>query len=321
MLHSRRRIARNIATIALVSLALLVFAAAGDAATGSLTMGPQAMEGNLVVTPGTILQAGYDFTIPGSHPATTVTFAAPQVVFDGVCTSGGAHVTLTVPMTTQSYADAAGSSSWLPSGDQHSPLVYQGALAVPDLCAGGSIRLAQGGTFTTQVFADVPVPGNGVHVRWHYSADGTSGSWSGTAAVQPTVGSPGASDLAITNSDGTDVLVGGASTTYTIVVTNIGTAAAPAETVTDLQPPNVASFSWTAIASGGASVASSSGTGSISDSVTVPVGGAVTFTLTATGVTGDATSHLVNTAQVGVPPDDPNPSNNTATDSDFVIGF
>jgi hypothetical protein len=157
-------------------------------APGFLAMGPQAMEGNLIVTPGTTLEVGYDFTIPGSHPATTVTLANTQVVFQGACTSGGAAVTITMPIATQSYVDAANSSSWYPSGDQHSPLVYEGAVAVPDLCGGGSIRLAAGGTFTTQVFSDVPVPGNGIHVRWHYTANGTSGSWSGTAAVQP--GSP-----------------------------------------------------------------------------------------------------------------------------------
>ncbi len=33
---------------------------------GSLTMGPQAMEGDLKVSPGTTLKAGYDFTVPGN---------------------------------------------------------------------------------------------------------------------------------------------------------------------------------------------------------------------------------------------------------------
>ena len=45
------------------------------------------------------------------------------------------------------------------------------------------MSLSQGGTFTTTVLSDVGL--KGVHVRWHYSANGTSGSWSGTASVPP----------------------------------------------------------------------------------------------------------------------------------------
>ena len=42
-------------------------------------------------------------------------------------------------------------SRWYPSGDQHSPLVYEGSVAVPDLCGGGLVRLDHGGTFTASV--------------------------------------------------------------------------------------------------------------------------------------------------------------------------
>ena len=38
-----------------------------------ISMGPQAMEGNLKLSPGDLLMAGYDFTIPGSHRAATST--------------------------------------------------------------------------------------------------------------------------------------------------------------------------------------------------------------------------------------------------------
>lgn len=148
-------------------------------------MGPQAMEGNLVVGPGTVVAAGYDLTIPGSHPTTNVNVVAPQVVFDGKCVAGGAAVTFSVAMPTAAYAVSANNGDWLPSGDQDSPLVYEGSVLVPDLCGGGDISLASGGTFSAVVNADAPVPGDGVHVRWHYSANGSSGSWSATAHVQP----------------------------------------------------------------------------------------------------------------------------------------
>jgi hypothetical protein len=45
------------------------------------------------------------------------------------------------------------SSDWLPSGDQHNALVYEGSVVVPDLCAGGQVRLDKGGTFSANVGA------------------------------------------------------------------------------------------------------------------------------------------------------------------------
>src|SRR5436190_2233215 len=54
-----------------------------------ISMGPQAMEGDLKVSPGAILMTGYDFTIPGSHPEVTVQLVNPTVVFQAQCVSGG----------------------------------------------------------------------------------------------------------------------------------------------------------------------------------------------------------------------------------------
>ncbi len=163
--------------------AVIQATAASASSDGSLVMGPQAMEGNLIVSPGTTLLAGYDFTIPGSHPATKVEFVAPSVTFVVQCVSGAGGGTFTVDMPSASYSDPAGSPDWLPSGDQHSTLVYEGSVSVPDLCGGGLESLNKGGTFQTTVEADQAQ--SSVHVRWHYSANGTSGSWSGTASVNP----------------------------------------------------------------------------------------------------------------------------------------
>jgi len=118
---------------------------------GSLTMGPQAMEGDLKVSPGTTLKAGYDFTVPGNKSTFSLTVGNPQVVFSVACVSGAApsSPTLTVSMPMATYTVVG--SAWYPSGDQHSPLVYQGSVIVPDLCGGGQVRLQQGGTFTATV--------------------------------------------------------------------------------------------------------------------------------------------------------------------------
>ena len=116
-----------------------------------LTIGPQAMEGDLKLAPGTTLTAGYDFTIPGNTTTLTVTFNNPRVVFALRCVSGAtpSQSTLTVPMSTSTTT--VKDSAWYPSGDQHSPLVYQGSVTVPNVCGGGQVRLDKGGTFTTSV--------------------------------------------------------------------------------------------------------------------------------------------------------------------------
>ncbi len=94
-------------------------------------------------------------------------------------------------------------------------------------------------------------------------------------------------------------------------------------TVTDavLGLPQVASASWTCAAAGGAACTAGPVTGNISDTVNVPVGGTVTYTLAVTLRPG-ATGNLVNTATVTRPgrDDRPGAANNTATDTDTPAG-
>jgi hypothetical protein len=123
-----------------------------SAACGStLSMGPQAMEGDLKVAPGTTIKAGYDFTLPGNNKTFQVTFTKPQVVFIVHCVSGAtpSQPTFTLSMSNASYT--APDAQWYPSGNQQSALVYQGSIAAPDLCGGGTLRLDKGGTFSATV--------------------------------------------------------------------------------------------------------------------------------------------------------------------------
>jgi hypothetical protein len=118
---------------------------------GAVTMGPQAMEGDLKLTPGTAIQVGYDFTMPGNNASRLLTVNNPAVTFTVHCVTGAApsSSTFSVPMTSQSYSFSG--SGWFPSGDQKSALVYQGSLSTPNLCAGGQLRLDAGGTFTASL--------------------------------------------------------------------------------------------------------------------------------------------------------------------------
>ena len=109
------------------------------------------MEGDLKVTPGTTLTAGYDLTSPGNNATFSVTVSNPQVVFVLNCVSGASpsQSTLTLPMPTTAYSVTG--SAWVPSGDQSSALVYQGSVVIADVCGGGQVRLNKGEAFSANV--------------------------------------------------------------------------------------------------------------------------------------------------------------------------
>ncbi len=154
-----------------------------DSVLKPIVMGPQDMEGDQKLAPGTVLEVGYDVTMPGNHPAATVSFVSASVTYQATCVSGSGGGSFTVPIANQSYSDPQNSTAWYATGDQQSAAAYQGSIAVPNLCNGGLVRLQQGGTFTAGIASTDTT--NSVSVRWHYSANGSSGSWSGTLSVVP----------------------------------------------------------------------------------------------------------------------------------------
>jgi hypothetical protein len=171
---------RRWSVVAPASMVLLV---AFPVLANQISMGPQAMEGNLKVSPGTLLMAGYDFTIPGSHPEIFVQVDGAAVVFEAECVVGGGGGEIDVFMPLQGYTVPKNSGAWFPSGEQNNPAVYEGSVVVPDLCGGGQITLRSGGTFRADLQSSDT--SRAIHVRWHYSANGTSGSWSGTGSFLP----------------------------------------------------------------------------------------------------------------------------------------
>ena len=123
-------------------------------------------------------------------------------------------------------------------------------------------------------------------------------------------------DLAISKTDGVSSAIPGGTTTYTIVVSNNGPNDVTGATVTDALPAAITSDIFTAVGSGGASGFTASGSGNINDTVNLPNGATITYTLNAT-IASSATGNLVNTATVAAPSGvtDPNLSNNSATDT------
>jgi LPXTG-site transpeptidase (sortase) family protein len=129
-------------------------------------------------------------------------------------------------------------------------------------------------------------------------------------------------DLSINKTDGQTSYLAGSTVTYTVTVTNLSGVTVTGATVADARPANVSTWAWdctsqTNGASGCTPAASSSS--NFSDSVNLPVGGTIVYTVTA-NVIASPTGDLVNTATVAVPTgfSDPNPNNNSSTDTDTL---
>ena len=148
------------------------------------------------------------------------------------------------------------------------------------------------------------------------------GQATGTITPPPTV------DLSITKNDnksGTSAgsignVTPGTVLTYTITVANNGPSTATGATVTDSFPAGITSDTWTATSSNGATGFSPTGNGNINNTVTMPAGSTIVYTVIA-NVSGSATGTLSNTANVAAPAGvtDTNPANNTATDVDNLV--
>jgi uncharacterized repeat protein (TIGR01451 family) len=126
-------------------------------------------------------------------------------------------------------------------------------------------------------------------------------------------------DLSITKTDGVTSAVPGTGVTYTIVVTNSGPSDATGVSVADTFPSDLTGVAFTSSPSGGATGNTASGSGNISDTLNMPTGSSVTYTVNAT-VKSSATGTLSNTATVTAPAGvtDNDTSNNTATDTDAL---
>ncbi|MFN0084583.1 MAG: hypothetical protein ACKVX9_04280 [Blastocatellia bacterium] len=124
-------------------------------------------------------------------------------------------------------------------------------------------------------------------------------------------------DLTITKTNNATSSIPGTQTIYTVVAANNGPGAVTGAIVTDTLPAQLTSAAWTCAASGGSSCQAASGTGSINTIVNLGITGTATFTITAT-ISATATGSLANTASIAAPTGatDPNPGNNTATDTD-----
>ncbi len=183
-----------------------------------------------------------------------------------------------------------------------------------DIPVGGSVTFvvdvdvdpAARGTITNPIAVSAPV---GVT-----DTDPANNSDSDTDTLTPR------SDVSITKTDGVSTVSPGQVLTYSIVVSNAGPSTADGAAIADAVPAGLTNVSWTCAAATGSACVDSSGTGSISTTADVAVGGTVTYTVVAT-VADSANAAIVNTASVSAPSGtiDPDTTNDVAVDTDAFI--
>ncbi|WP_371225896.1 autotransporter domain-containing protein [Roseovarius sp. 2305UL8-3] len=182
-------------------------------------------------------------------------------------------------------------------------------------CTLGAVAAGGNANFTVAVTADATTTGTqtaSVSVAaTEPDPDTTNNSATETTTVAPQA------DLSITKSDGVTSVISGQNVVYTIVAENAGPSAEPGATISDTFPATL-TCSYTSVAAGGATGNTASGSGNLSDTVALPVGGSVTYTATCL-VDPNATGTLSNTATITASVDDPDAANNSATDGDTAV--
>jgi predicted extracellular nuclease len=124
-------------------------------------------------------------------------------------------------------------------------------------------------------------------------------------------------DLSISKTSGGTSVIAGSPVTYTIIASNAGPSYVSSATVADTLPAVLQSATWTCVGAGGGTC-TASGSGNLNDTVNLPAGASVTFVINAT-LSGTATGTLTNTATVSSAVTDPDPANNSESDSDTII--
>ncbi len=253
-----------------------------------------------------------DQTATGS--GNDVAFDLPQIVdvtpqldkaFSPTSIPQGGTSTLTYTVTNTSELDAKSGIAFtddLPSGltatgvnvNNCGGTLTASAGATSAVLTGAALALgATSCTITVQVTASVP--GTYVNGPTNFpSLVGVNPPGTATQIVQPVV------DLSVTKSANIASYTPGSPITYTVTVENAAsTASAPISTATDVSvsdpiPSSVTGAAWTCAPSAGASCAAGSGT-AVTDTVTIPAGGQVVYTVTGTVASG-TTGSLTNSA-------------------------
>ncbi len=262
---------------------------------------------------GQVYVDGIGSSVPGAFVAATSVAAAnagTNITYSleyengGTAAVSGATVDFTTPAST--YFESVSAPGLMCT----TPAV---GVAGTVTCTVGTLAPASSGSF--QVTVRIDPSATGTLTAGNYDIYGTGVSPLLGPKVYTTITSGVTyADLGLTLSDGLSGVTWGQPIMYTIVGSNAGPNNVTGATVTDTFSQYLTGISWTCAGAGGATCAAA-GTGNINDStVAIPVGGTVTYTVTATVVAGNGSAQLADTALIAVPSgaSDPVTPNNSA---------
>ena len=126
-----------------------------------------------------------------------------------------------------------------------------------------------------------------------------------------------AADLVLEKTSGSFFTQPGGTINYEILVVNTGPSNVVGAQVTDTPPPVLSNVTWDCMAIDGATCQDADGADEIDQTVDIPNGGAVMFTLSGT-LPPTGNQPVINTASVSNPITELNPSDNTDSDTDLV---
>ncbi|PYQ54601.1 MAG: hypothetical protein DMF53_29235, partial [Acidobacteria bacterium] len=284
-------------------------------------------DGSALVPPRVVFAPGTPYRASDHDPVLVGLFLVDDLAVtktDGVTTATpGGSVTYTItasnagpdPATGATVADtfpAVLTCTWTCVGAGGGTCTASGSGNLND-----TVNLPAGGSITYTATCAISASASGTLSNTAtVSGGGASDSNAANNSATDTDTLTPQADLAVTKTDGVTTATPGGSVTYTITASNAGPSDAPGSTVADTFPASL-TCTWTCVGAGGGTC-TASGSGNINGTVNLPAGGSVTYTASCT-ISAAATGSLSNTATVtatGVT--DPNPGNNSATDSDTV---
>ena len=294
--------------------------------------------GNLVNTATATVPAGVTDTNPGNNSATDVDALDAQADLSITKSDGtinvapGTATTYAIVVANNGPSDVVGAtvSDILPAAIASDNFTAVGSGGASGFTAAGAgnindtVSMQSGSTITYTVVANISAgaTGNLVNTATVAPPAGVTDTNPANNSATDTDTLTATADLSITKTDGVVAIAQGGSTTYVIVVANGGPSAVVGATVSDILPAAFAVATFTAAASGGASGFTANGGGNINDTVNMPVGSTITYTVTAT-LNAGALGIVSNTAVVTAPASvmDPAPGNNSATDTDTITAI
>lgn len=273
---------------------------------------------------------GFSFSNTASTSTDNSVTFAPQADLSITKTDGvtaavpGGSVTYTITASNAGPNNASGvtvadtfpaslTSTWTCVGAGGGTCTASGSGNIND-----TVNLPAGSSVTYTVSASVSASATGTLSNTATVTSGVTDPTPGNNSATDTDTLTPQVDLSITKTDGVTSVMAGGSVTYTITASNAGPSNASGATVADTFLTSLTS-TWTCVGAGGGTC-TGSGSGNINDTVNLPSGGSVTFTVTS-AVSASASGSLSNTATVTPPGGitDPTPGNNSSTDTDTII--